>query len=123
MNDLPRIARYSLRPRITAREIESSSLYGPDKFSLMFNMVKHGPERDYEVRVSLGMFGGTALWAVMWFNAEIHIEMNYLDQDCVEGILQAVSNEFKRTLFLESNDNYMLIPAFVKPGVSVLREV
>ena len=123
MDSLLKFARYKSCTPIKADEVLNSSLYGPDKYALMFDLIQHGSERGNEFRVSLGQIGTQSLWAVMLFNKEVQIEITYLDQDAVESVLQAISNEFGRRLTLISNANFMALPSKFNPGEEVTREV
>ncbi len=123
MDSLLKFARYKPCTPIKADEVLNSSLYGPDKYALMFDLIQFGDERDNEFRVSLGQIGAQSLWSVMLFNKEVQIEITYLDQDSVESVLQAISNEFGRRLKLISNANFMVLKSCFEPGEAVLREV
>jgi len=123
MDSLLKFARYKPCTPIKVDEVLNSSLYGKDKYALMFDLIGYGSERNNEFRVSLGQIGTSPLWAVMMFNKEVSIEITYLDQNLVESILQAISNEFGRKLSLISNANHMLLPSHFEPGETVLREV
>ena len=123
MDSLLKFARYKPCMPIKADEVLNSSLYGPDKYALMFDLIRYGSERDNEFRVSLGQIGTQPLWAVMLFGKEVRIEITYLDQDAVEAVLQTISNEFGRRLKLISNANFMALPSSFEPGETVVREV